>query len=46
MPSKNDLYGGPRREQHGPITVKTWPAKVLKAPQPLPGQTSKKSPKK
>jgi hypothetical protein len=26
--------------------VKEWPAKVLKSPQKLPGQTSKKSPNK
>jgi hypothetical protein len=37
MPEKNP-YTDSRREQHGPVTVKTWPAKVLPAPQPLPGK--------
>jgi hypothetical protein len=36
---------GPLNPTQHPIeTVKVWPAKVLPAPQPLPGQ--KKSPKK
>ena len=29
-------YGSPAREQ--PVTFKTWPSKVIKAPTPLPGQ--------
>jgi hypothetical protein len=27
-----------------PMITKEWPNKILKSPQPLPGQTSKKSP--
>jgi hypothetical protein len=40
MADKNP-YSTPSREQHGPATIKTWPAKVLPAPQPLPGQKKK-----
>jgi hypothetical protein len=32
--------------QHGPISFKQWPNAVTKAPQPLPGQGTKKSPAK
>jgi hypothetical protein len=45
MADKNP-YSSPGREQHGPAQVKEWPAKVLPAPQPLPGQSTKKSPTK
>jgi hypothetical protein len=34
MADKNP-YATPSREQHGPVKVKEWPAKVLPAPQPL-----------
>jgi hypothetical protein len=37
MAEKNP-YTDERRTQHGPVTVKTWPAKVFPAPQPLPSK--------
>ena len=43
MPKSDSPYSTPNREQHGPVTVKQWPAKVLKAPQPVPGQSKKKA---
>lgn len=40
MPKKpSSPYGSPAREQ--PVTIKEWPAKVLTAPTPTPGQKKK-----
>jgi hypothetical protein len=40
----SEVHSDARRLQHGPVTSKTWPNAVTKAPQPLPGQSGKKSP--
>ena len=34
-------YSDARREQH-PVSVKTWPTQVVKAPVKLPGKKKKK----
>lgn len=42
MTEKTPQYGSPGQKLQPPATFKEWPAKVLKSPQKLPGQASKK----